>query len=153
MTRGSNLKARAVDAVDEFASRIFEEMDFVNEEANIRKFDGLYGPNGTNRKALPPPGYVRVPGLIPKLPATRRGAHHGVARRARVMSLVSNRKIVVDEDDEVAGLDEADECAPMSWEEKVRAQGGVAALIELGIRCTLSQLIETGVMHADPHRG
>ena len=26
-------------------------------------------------------------------------------------------------------------------------------LIELGIRCTLSQLIETGVMHADPHGG
>lgn len=26
-------------------------------------------------------------------------------------------------------------------------------LVELGIRCTLSQLIETGVMHADPHGG
>jgi predicted unusual protein kinase regulating ubiquinone biosynthesis (AarF/ABC1/UbiB family) len=26
-------------------------------------------------------------------------------------------------------------------------------LVELGIRCTLSQLLETGVMHADPHGG
>ena len=26
-------------------------------------------------------------------------------------------------------------------------------LVELGIRCTLSQLVETGVMHADPHGG
>ena len=63
ITQGSNPRPRGTLA-DEFASRIFEEMDFVNEEANIRKFDGLYGPNGTNRKALPPPGYVRVPGLI-----------------------------------------------------------------------------------------
>ena len=154
ITQGSNLKARAVDAVDEFASRIFEEMDFVNEEANIRKFDGLYGPNGTNRKALPPPGYVRVPGLIPKLPATRRVLIMEWLDGQRVMSLVSNRKSSVDEDDGLEDLDEEDECAPMSWEEKecVRKAASLP-LIELGIRCTLSQLIETGVMHADPHGG
>ena len=71
-TAGRRFKAQAVAAVDEFASRIFEEMDFANEAKNIRKFDALYGPNGTNRRALPPPGYVRVPGLIPSIPATRR---------------------------------------------------------------------------------
>ena len=154
VTQGARLKARAVDAVDEFASRIFEEMDFVNEEANIRKFDGLYGPMGTNRKALPPPGYVRVPGLIPRLPATRRVLIMEWLDGQRVMSLVSNRKSSVDEDDELGDLDEEDECAPMSWEEKecVRKAASLP-LIELGIRCTLSQLIETGVMHADPHGG
>ena len=154
VTQGARLKARAVDAVDEFASRIFEEMDFVNEEANIRKFDGLYGPMGTNRKALPPPGYVRVPGLIPRLPATRRVLIMEWLDGQRVMSLVSNRKSSVDEDDELEDLDEEDECAPMSWEEKecVRKAASLP-LIELGIRCTLSQLIETGVMHADPHGG
>ena len=154
VTQGARLKARAVDAVDEFASRIFEEMDFVNEEANILKFDGLYGPMGTNRKALPPPGYVRVPGLIPRLPATRRVLIMEWLDGQRVMSLVSNRKSSVDEDDELEDLDEEDECAPMSWEEKecVRKAASLP-LIELGIRCTLSQLIETGVMHADPHGG
>ncbi len=154
VTQGARLKARAVDAVDEFASRIFEEMDFVNEEANIRKFDGLYGPMGTNRKALPPPGYVRVPGLIPRLPATRRVLIMEWLDGQRVMSLVSNRKSSVDEDDELEDLDEEDECAPMSWKEKecVRKAASLP-LIELGIRCTLSQLIETGVMHADPHGG
>ena len=154
VTQGARLKARAVDAVDEFASRIFEEMDFVNEEANIRKFDGLYGPMGTNRKALPPPGYVRVPGLIPRLPATRRVLIMEWLDGQRVMSLGSNRKSSVDEDDELEDLDEEDECAPMSWEEKecVRKAASLP-LIELGIRCTLSQLIETGVMHADPHGG
>lgn len=154
VTQGARLKARAVDAVDEFASRIFEEMDFVNEEANIRKFDGLYGPMGTNRKALPPPGYVRVPGLIPRLPATRRVLIMEWLDGQRVMSLVSNRKSSVDEDDGLEDLDEEDECAPMSWEEKecVRKAASLP-LIELGIRCTLSQLIETGVMHADPHGG
>ena len=71
-TAGRRIKASLLDAVDEFAGRIFEEMDFVNEAANIKKFDALYGPNGTSRKALPPPGFVRVPGLFPSIPATRR---------------------------------------------------------------------------------
>ena len=156
ITQGSGMKARAVDAVDEFASRIFEEMDFVNEEANIRKFDGLYGPRGTNRKALPPPGYVRVPGLIPKLPATRRVLIMEWLDGQRVMSLVSNRNST-DEDDEVADTEDGEgmeECAPMTWDEKECARKAASLpLIELGIRCTLSQLIETGVMHADPHGG
>ena len=33
------------------------------------------------------------------------------------------------------------------------AEGEGMALVETGIQCTLSQLFETGVMHADPHGG
>ena len=71
VTAGRRFKAQAVAAVDEFASRIFEEMDFVNEEANIRKFDGLYGPNGTNRRRCRRPG-TSACRAHPLLPATRR---------------------------------------------------------------------------------
>jgi hypothetical protein len=37
--------------------------------------------------------------------------------------------------------------------EQKAAKAASLKLIDLGIRCTLSQLIETGVMHADPHGG
>jgi predicted unusual protein kinase regulating ubiquinone biosynthesis (AarF/ABC1/UbiB family) len=69
---------------------------------------------------------------------------------------VSNRSST-DEDDEVADTEDGEgmeECAPMTWDEKECARKAASLpLIELGIRCTLSQLIETGVMHADPHGG
>lgn len=55
---------QAVAAVDEFASRLFEEMDFANEVSNLHKFNALYGRGGS--VALPPPG-VRVPGVLPSL--------------------------------------------------------------------------------------
>ena len=41
------VEAKAVDAVDEFVSRLFEEMDFENEAENVKKFNSLYGPKGT----------------------------------------------------------------------------------------------------------
>ena len=71
------------------------------------------------------------------------------------MSLVSNRKSSVARDDELEDLDEEDEeRADELGGEGVRAQARASLpLIDLGIRCTLSQLIETGVMHADPHGG
>ena len=156
---GREFKAQAVAAVDEFASRIFEEMDFANEANNIRKFDALYGPRGTNRKALPPPGYVRVPGLIPSLPATRRVLVMEWLEGESVISLVSPKSsekkafeanFASESDGE--GFDE-DECA-IEWDSEIcKKRAASLPLIDLGIRCTLSQLIETGVMHADPHGG
>ena len=42
----------------------------------------------------------------------------------------------------------------MTWDDEICSKREASLpLIELGIRCTLSQLIETGVMHADPHGG
>jgi predicted unusual protein kinase regulating ubiquinone biosynthesis (AarF/ABC1/UbiB family) len=159
--------------VDEFASRIFEEMDFKNEAKNIRRFDALYGPNGTSRHALPPPGFVRVPALYPEFPATRRVLIMEWLDGQRVMSLVSpNQKFKqqkerkdraglsgdVEACEIVVGEDpwcEAEEEERERAEEKAELARKAASLplIDLGIRCTLSQLIETGVMHADPHGG
>jgi len=50
--------------VDEFASRLFEEMDFDNEVTNLQKFNSLYGRGGS--VTLPAPG-VRVPGVLAPL--------------------------------------------------------------------------------------
>jgi len=152
-TAGRRFKAQAVAAVDEFASRIFEEMDFANEAKNIRKFDALYGPNGTNRRALPPPGYVRVPGLIPSIPATRRVLVMEWLEGRSVISLVREKPGAREAYFEAFAEDSYEECV-MRWdEEECKRRSNSLPLIDLGIRCTLSQLIETGVMHADPHGG
>ena len=114
------VKAKAVAAVDEFCSRIFEEMDFRREAANLRRFGALYGPGGSH--TLPGPG-VTVPGLIPGLES----------RRVLVMEWLDGEKLT-------AGV-------------KREVSAGDLPLVRLGIECTLSQLLETGVMHADPHGG
>jgi predicted unusual protein kinase regulating ubiquinone biosynthesis (AarF/ABC1/UbiB family) len=42
----------------------------------------------------------------------------------------------------------------VTWDDEICSKREASLpLIDLGIRCTLSQLIETGVMHADPHGG
>lgn len=66
LERSGVVKAKAVAAVDEFVARIFEEMDFENEAANLRRFASLYCRGGTAARTLPPPG-VRVPELIGNL--------------------------------------------------------------------------------------
>ena len=156
-TAGRRFKAQAVAAVDEFASRIFEEMDFANEANNIRKFDALYGPTGTNRRALPAPGYVRVPGLIPSLPATRRVLVMEWLEGDSVISLVSpkpgEKEAFEAAQAEREALGDDTDCV-VTWDDEICSKREASLpLIDLGIRCTLSQLIETGVMHADPHGG
>jgi len=114
------IRADAVGAVDEFVERLFEEMDFENEAANLRRFRALYGKGGSAADVLPPPG-VRVPELLDGL----------VSRRVLVMEWLQGEKLT----------------------ERSIVSAADLPLVELGIRCTLSQLIETGVMHADPHGG
>ena len=121
--RVGRVRARAVDAVDEFASRLYEEMDFRREAENLKKFSALYGEGGSKAKSLPKPG-IKVPRLIDK---------YGVGRRVIVMEWIEGEKLT-------SGRDRAVSKDDLSY-------------VKLGIACTLSQLIETGVMHADPHGG
>lgn len=126
----------------------------MNEAANIRRFDALYGPCGTSRHALPPPGFVRVPELFPEFPATRRVLVMEWLDGQRVMSLCSPSQKLRTGQMKVSASGDGDD-----WSEAEEAAHEAARraaslpLIDLGIRCTLSQLIETGVMHADPHGG
>jgi predicted unusual protein kinase regulating ubiquinone biosynthesis (AarF/ABC1/UbiB family) len=115
------LRSDGVGAVDEYASRLFEELDYINEANNLQKFAALYSENGTASETLPAPG-ILVPELLP--------------------SLCSDRVLT------------------MTWldgEKLIRKDATVSAsdlpLVQLGIQCTLSQILETGVLHADPHGG
>ncbi len=121
--RTGKVKAKALDAVNEFCSRLYEEMDFRREAANLTQFNALYGENGSASKSFPKPG-IRVPRLIDT---------YGVGRRVVVMEWIDGEKLTSGRDKSVSADD--------------------LHYVKLGIACTLSQLIETGVMHADPHGG
>lgn len=121
LTETGLLRSDGVGAVDEYASRLFEELDYINEANNLKKFAALYSENGSASDTLPSPG-ILVPELYP--------------------SLCSDRVLT------------------MTWlegEKLIRKDATVSAtdlpLVQLGIQCTLSQILETGVLHADPHGG
>ena len=131
------VEAKAVDAVDEFVSRLFEEMDFENEAENVKKFNSLYGPEGTakmddvvNGAAGNSDNSGRKSKLEIKVP--------------KVYEEYTSKKVLVLE---------WIEGTPLTSGELREVDPKDLPLVRLGIACTLSQLIETGVMHADPHGG
>ena len=113
----SNFKQVRSDLVaimDEFATRIFEEMDYTQEGRNAERFAELYG-------HLPD---VYVPRIYWEY----------TGRRVLTMEWINGTKL--------------------TQMEAIKAQGGDAKyLIEVGVQCSLRQLLEHGFFHADPHPG
>ena len=121
LTETGILRSDGVGAVDEYASRLFEELDYINEANNLLKFSALYSENGTASETLPSPG-ILVPKLLPTL----------CSERVLTMTWLEGEKLIR-KDATVSTSD--------------------LPLVQLGIQCTLSQILETGVLHADPHGG
>ena len=108
------IRSDLVSIVDEFGTRIFEEMDYNHEGANAERFAKLYG-------YLPE---IFVPGIYEQY----------TGRRVLTMEWVEGVK-----------LTELDE---------LRRQGiDPTHVIEIGVQCSLRQLLEHGFFHADPHPG
>jgi len=117
--------AKVVDAVDEFMSRIKEELDYRNEAANMELFANLYSyRSGSSDKVR-----VIVPEVIKYL----------CTDNVLVMEWIDGTKLVSLEED--GG--EKDE---LQLSENLD-------LLAIAIECTLSQLLDTGVLHADQHAG
>ena len=120
------IKPALIDGCDEFFGRLWEEMDYRREARNLRDFAELYGrPNAPPARALRRSGLGEVlcPEPVPEL-STGRVLTMGWLEGAPLLAKGSSTLGV--------------ESLP---------------LVRLGIRATLSQLLETGVMHADPHAG
>lgn len=116
-----------VKGVDEFMSRLFEELDYQREADNAKRFANLYSIHGgTEIKSLPSGAGVIVPKIYSEF----------CTDNVLIMEWIDGSKIVPDDNNINSDL-----------------QRDNLALIELGIQCTVSQLLETGVMHADPHGG
>ncbi len=114
MQNRPNLRSDLVGIMDEFAARIFEEMDYTHEGQNAERFAELYG-------HLPD---VYVPRIY----------WDYTGRRVLTMEWITGTKL--------------------TQPEVIRAQGIDAGyLIEVGVQCSLRQLLEHGFFHADPHPG
>ncbi|MGL5083409.1 MAG: ABC1 kinase family protein [Microcoleaceae cyanobacterium] len=108
------IRSDLVAIMDEFGSRIFEEMDYTHEGQNAERFNQLYGHLAD----------IYVPKIYWKY----------TGRRVLTMEWITGTKLT--------NL------------EKIAAQGIDARyLIEVGVQCSLRQLLEHGFFHADPHPG
>eukprot|EP00775_Hariotina_reticulata_P010322 gene10322-10479_t len=103
-----------VPLVDEFAAKLFSELDYVAEGKNAERFQELYG-------NMP---RVRTPRIYWQ--ATR--------RRVLTMEWIDGVKLTNKEAMDAAGLDIID-------------------FVDVGIECTLRQLLGSGLFHGDPHPG
>jgi predicted unusual protein kinase regulating ubiquinone biosynthesis (AarF/ABC1/UbiB family) len=114
MRRFPGIRSDLVAILDEFAERIFEEMDYTQEGRNAERFDQLYS-------YMPE---IYVPEIY----------WDYTARRVLTMEWIEGTKL--------------------TQVEAITAQGiDATALIEVGVQCSLRQLLEHGFFHADPHPG
>ncbi|ELS32145.1 MULTISPECIES: ABC1 kinase family protein [Pseudanabaena] len=100
--------------LDEFASRIFEEMDYTFEGQNAEKFAKYYG---------------ELEGIyVPKI------YWQYTAKRVLTMEWIEGIKLTNVEKVKESGFDSRH-------------------IIEVGVQCSLRQLLDYGYFHADPHPG
>ena len=110
----TRLRSDLVAITDEFAARIFEEMDYTQEGENAERFRDLYG-------HLPE---IYVPSIYWDL----------TGRRVLTMEWIDGTKLTNLEEVSRQGID-------------------AGHLVEVGVQCSLRQLLEHGFFHADPHPG
>ncbi|MCL2924138.1 MAG: AarF/ABC1/UbiB kinase family protein [Trichodesmium sp. MAG_R04] len=108
------LRSDLVAIMDEFGTRIFEEMDYTQEGRNAEKFKQLYG----HLKDI----------YVPKIYWQYTG------RRVLTMEWITGTKLTNLEAVKAKNID-------------------AKYMIEIGVQCSLRQLLEHGFFHADPHPG
>lgn len=108
------IRSDLVAITDELASRIFEEMNYIQEGRNAEKFAELYG-HMTE---------IYVPSIY--------WDYSG--RRVLTMEWIEGTKLTNIRAIQAQGID-------------------ATHLVEVGVQCSLRQLLENGFFHADPHPG
>lgn len=108
------IRSDLVAITDEFAARIFEEMNYSQEGKNAEKFAQLYG-------------YMKQI-YVPKIYWQYTG------RRVLTMEWIEGTKLTNIQEVEAKGIN-------------------ATKIVEVGVECSLRQLLENGFFHADPHPG
>ena len=108
------IRSDLVALIDELGSRVFEEMDYLNEAANANKFRELHKENPR----------IAVPEIF----------SDATSRRVLTMEWIDGVKLTNLEAVRDLGIDPND-------------------MVEVGVSCSLQQLLEHGFFHADPHPG
>jgi predicted unusual protein kinase regulating ubiquinone biosynthesis (AarF/ABC1/UbiB family) len=113
-----------VRTTDQLMANVLEHMDFAHEAENMQLFSQMY----SHKRGSSPTVQVVVPELLPEL----------CSGRVLIMEWIEGTKLT----DICAGCDDRG----------VEVAENLA-LIKKAIECTLSQLLDTGLLHADPHTG
>ncbi|GAB4211077.1 MAG: AarF/ABC1/UbiB kinase family protein [Synechococcales cyanobacterium] len=113
LKKNTRIRSDLVGIVDEFAGKLYEEMDYSQEGRNAEHFARLY----QNTSIYTPKIYWQYSG-----------------RRVLTMEWIDGVKLTQLDKVKAAGLDGR-------------------ALVEIGVNCSLKQLLEHGFFHADPHPG
>ncbi|MFM1800301.1 MAG: hypothetical protein RLZZ117_2579 [Cyanobacteriota bacterium] len=108
------IRSDLVGLIDELGTRVFEEMDYMNEAENARKFKQLHSHNP----------HIAVPEIY----------LHATSRRVLTMEWIDGVKLTNLEAVKAIGVDPD-------------------AMVNIGVNCSLQQLLEHGFFHADPHPG
>lgn len=153
--RNRLVNTELVSAVDEFMSRIFEELDYSNEAKNAKTFAQLYcKKNGSRVKSLPNGQGVIVPQIISSL-CTNNVLVMEWIEGSKLTTLKKNddnivaQPIVEDQIPNPSPVELNGSCSNVDDDDSLLKEN--LALIEQALYVTLSQLLDTGVMHADPH--
>lgn len=133
------IQTEIVNGVNEFMTRLFEELDYDREMKNAMRFSSLYAVDkGSSRNSLPSPSPGESPGIIvPEM------IPHLCSENILTMTWLEGEKLVNARNENVRDV---------TVDAKELREENLALLVQ-GIQCTLSQILETGVMHADPHGG
>ena len=138
------VRTNVTGAVDEFMTRLEEELDYRREANNLELFGKLYSHKRTTKSEdgvdnlvnLPSDKDIRV--VVPEV------YRHLCTDKVLVMEWIDGIKLV--------DLQQTKSSPPQHNNEiEARTQEETMELIRQGIDCTLSQLLETGILHADPH--
>ena len=136
------IKPALVDGVDEFFSRLFEEMDYANELRNIQSFGSLYSRGRPAARAL-----KRSARNWSSSSGRGGGQRQNAAGEIVVPSALprwSNGRVLA-----MSWL----EGEPLLKRGEATLPASELPLVRFGIEATLSQMLEEGFMHADPHGG
>ena len=108
------IRSDLVALIDELGKRIFEEMDYLNEAKNAKRFKELHK---DNKK-------ISVPIIYTELSS----------KRVLTMEWIDGVKLTNMEKVKELGVDPKE-------------------MIDIGVSCSLQQLLDHGFFHADPHPG
>eukprot|EP00537_Pseudo-nitzschia_pungens_P004633 CAMPEP_0172374926 /NCGR_PEP_ID=MMETSP1060-20121228/58349_1 /TAXON_ID=37318 /ORGANISM="Pseudo-nitzschia pungens, Strain cf. cingulata" /LENGTH=723 /DNA_ID=CAMNT_0013101805 /DNA_START=136 /DNA_END=2307 /DNA_ORIENTATION=- len=140
-------------AVDEFMTRLEEELDYRREADNLELFGNLYSHrrSGKTSDSLPTAEDSKADNAIVdtnKIRVVVPEVHKNLCTdRVLVMEWIDGIKLV-----DLQQEQRKQEAEGM-LEEFETSRKETLELIRQGIDCTLSQLLETGILHADPHGG
>lgn len=132
------IQTNVTGAIDEFMTRLEEELDYKREANNLELFGRLYShrrrpasETGVDELVnLSSNSDIRV--VVPQV------YKHLCTDKVLVMEWIDGIKLVDLKETKTKDEEETEE---------------TMELIRQGIDCTLSQLLETGILHADPHGG